>query len=73
MKLPSTMTEVPDHLFDGCSLLKAIEIPQGVTRIGDGAFWDCKSVNSLQIPEGVTALQSTSAFPFYIHVENVHG
>lgn len=51
---PTTFTEIPDNMFNGCTRLTTlgstkgvITIPDGVTSIGSGAFSGCSSITSV--------------------------
>lgn len=46
--------KIADSGFEGCSLLKSVEIPRTVTIIGDNAFAGCSSLKSIEIPNSVT-------------------
>lgn len=46
---PSSLTEFPDGMFYGSSLV-SIEIPEGVTRIGNQTFWACDSLTEVVFP-----------------------
>lgn len=49
----SSVTEIPDNLFENCKNLVSVKLPESVTRIGHSAFSDCISLKSIVIPEGV--------------------
>ena len=46
-RLPSTVTTVGDHAFDGCFRLKDITLPAGVSVLGDNAFANCRRLKSV--------------------------
>ena len=48
--LPSTLREIGESAFEGCSFLKKIVIPEGVKKIGDLAFADMKDLLRLELP-----------------------
>ena len=54
--IPSTVTEIKDYAFYGCTSLTSVEIPSSVTWIGDCAFSDCTSLTSVTIPSSVTTI-----------------
>ena len=54
--IPSSVTSIGDHAFDGCESLKNITIPNSVTSIGDFAFYWCSNLTSLTIPSSVTSI-----------------
>ena len=58
VKLPSTLTEIPEGLFLDCTSLTNVEIPNSVTKINDDAFAYCTSLTSIEIPDSVTSIGS---------------
>ena len=44
IKLPETLTAIPDCAFKGCEKLKAIDIPVSVKTVGWLAFNDCEQL-----------------------------
>ena len=59
--IPSSVTSIGDHAFDGCDSLSEIVIPSSVTSIGKGAFSGCHSLSEIVIPPSVTSI-GDSAF-----------
>ena len=51
--IPTSVTEIRNSAFSGCSSLQSIDIPDSVTEIGDSAFSDCSSLQSIDIPDSV--------------------
>ena len=51
--LPSTMTEINDNAFNGCSNLEKVIIPEGVTSVGNFAFYNCPNLDSVDLPNGI--------------------
>ena len=56
VELASTMTEISDMMFMGCSKLTTITLPLSITKIGDKAFMGCESLTTIVIPETVTEI-----------------
>lgn len=57
IKLPTSLVNIGESAFYGCSGLTSIVIPQGVNNIGDFAFSSCTALEGdLIIPEGVTKI-----------------
>ena len=54
VEIGSSITNISDNTFDGCSGLTSITIPDSVTSIGYGAFINCSSLTSINIPNSVT-------------------
>ena len=46
-KIPSSVTNIGNYAFGGCSGLTSIEIPSSVTSIGEGAFMDCSGLKDV--------------------------
>ena len=53
VKMPSTVTSLPNSCFDGCSALTSVNF-LGIKTIGSFAFSDCSSLTGITIPEGAT-------------------
>lgn len=51
--LPSGLTKISAHLFQGCLNLKTISIPSSVTEIDNYAFCYCDSLKTIQLPNGL--------------------
>ena len=57
IKLPTSLVNIGESAFYGCSGLTSIVIPQGVNNIGDYAFSRCTALEGdIIIPEGVTKI-----------------
>ena len=50
IKLPSTVTEVGQGAFKGCTNLREVELNEGLEKIGYGAFYRCTSLPSIKLP-----------------------
>lgn len=60
VKLPSTLTSIPNGTFYTCGALKSITIPAAVTTIGDSAFaWSGLS-GTLTLSAKVTSINETA-------------
>ena len=53
VKMPKTVTLLPNRCFDGCKSLTSVSFP-GIKTIGSFAFSDCSSLTGITIPEGAT-------------------
>ncbi|MBE6550299.1 MAG: leucine-rich repeat domain-containing protein [Ruminococcaceae bacterium] len=51
--IPSGVTEIAMHTFNGCTKIKKIIIPEGVKVIGYGAFKGCTGLEEIEIPASV--------------------
>lgn len=49
VKMPSTVTSLPNHCFDGCTALTTVDFP-GVTEIKSYTFQNCKSLTTYSFP-----------------------
>ncbi len=54
--VPSYVTSIGNHAFDGCEYLTLIDIHKGVTSIGESAFARCTSLAHIDLPEGITSI-----------------
>ncbi len=62
-KVDNGITGFDNALFQGCKLLKTIDIPESVQIMGGYTFSGCESLISVEIPEGVS----------YIGTRNFYG
>ena len=61
IQLPSTLTAVGDHAFEGCFRVKSIDLPASVESIGNRAFADCPKLKSVTF-NGSAPTTGSSAF-----------
>jgi hypothetical protein len=54
--IPSSVTDIGERAFSGCTRLTSVAIPGSVTSIGDHAFADCRGLTSIAIPSSVTSI-----------------
>lgn len=54
--IPSSLQQIGEYAFSGCSSLLSINIPEGVTYIGNGGFASCAKLSSITIPSSLTAM-----------------
>ena len=50
----SSLTEISDYAFNGCSALKTIVLPNGLKKFGYRVFKKCTSLTEITIPNTVT-------------------
>lgn len=51
--LPSSITEIGAHAFNGCSSLVSVSIPNTVTGIQKFVFNECTSLQGITLPDGL--------------------
>ena len=51
--LPSSVIEIDEGAFIGCTRLQIIDLPNGLSKIGDYAFVKCDNLRSITLPESV--------------------
>ena len=54
--LPSTVTEIGDDTFRGCSNLREVIFNDGLQKIGDYAFCNCTSLESVTLPSTIVEI-----------------
>lgn len=55
--IPSTLTTLGTHAFEGCKNLKTIYLPNGsLKKISESSFKDCSSLTSIDIPVNVVSI-----------------
>ena len=52
--LPSTVTELPEGVFYGCTGLKSVTFGNRLRQIGPFAFYGCSALEQLELPSGLT-------------------
>lgn len=55
VNLPDVITELPDRIFEGCTLLEKVKFPT-VTAVGDSAFYECESLESITFESGLLSI-----------------
>ena len=70
MAIPSSVTSISDHAFDGCSCLESVKIPSNVTKIGEGAFSGCY-IESIEIGTDTDAFMGSKSLKNVTILEGV--
>lgn len=52
----TSVKNIGNYAFSGCTGLKVITLPESVTSIGDYAFQGCNALRSINIPQNVTSI-----------------
>lgn len=60
--LPSTIKQIGNGAFGGCSALTSIDIPEGVTILPDWCFGGCSSMESITLPSTIKKIEK---YAFY--------
>lgn len=45
--LPSSVKQISEFAFEGCTSLKSIVFPGSQVKIGEGAFWNCSNIEEI--------------------------
>lgn len=56
VKLPESMTELGENIFDDCKALRGVKVPEGVSHIDGLAFSGCNILEKLNFPETLTSV-----------------
>ena len=56
VRIPDTISAIPEQAFAGCTALKSVEIPSSVTSIGAEAFRGCTRLRTIELPDSVTEI-----------------
>ena len=56
VRIPDTISTIPECAFSGCKSLREVEIPSSVTTIGAEAFYGCEALRSIELPDAVTEI-----------------
>lgn len=54
---PTTLTELPDKLFQYCESLETINLPTSVTKLGYNVFEGCNSLKEFTFPDSVKSMK----------------
>ena len=52
----TSLTELPDDAFNGCSALTTLRLPKSLKKVGARAFKDCVQLRQLNLPTSVNAM-----------------
>lgn len=74
LSIPSTVTEIGDYTFSGCTRLESVTIPGSVKSIGAYAFKGCNGVNRVSFGEGLERIgRSAFSCSGTTSIEALHG
>ena len=74
LSIPSTVTEIGDYAFSGCTRLESVTIPGSVKSIGAYAFKGCNGVNRVSFGEGLEKIgRSAFSCSGTTSIEALHG
>lgn len=59
VKIPSSVTNIQESAFSGCTGLSAVEIASNVTNIGNSAFSGCSNLREIAMPSRLTKINSS--------------
>ena len=62
VKLPSTVTEIPDYAFANCASLTTVDFSEGLLSIGEYAFVNCSTLTTITFPDSLTELGEYSFY-----------
>ena len=54
--IPTTVTCIGEHAFEGCNGLISMIIPENITSMGQAAFNCCEGLTSISIPNNITSI-----------------
>ena len=57
VELPSSLLEIQDYAFAGCTSIKSLKFANGIECIARGAFQGCKKIERLEFPSSLTEIQ----------------
>lgn len=62
MVIPTTVTEMKDYIFNGCSNLTTVSLPNTITSMGGSNFGKCTSLTTVNIPTSLNAIPSSTFY-----------
>ena len=65
VKLPESMTELGENIFDDCKALRGVKVPEGVSHIDGLAFSGCNILEKLNFPEKLTSVGDNAFWSCY--------
>lgn len=60
--IPTTVTEMKDYIFNGCSKLTTVSLPNTITSMGGSNFSQCTSLTTVNIPTSLNAIPSSTFY-----------
>ena len=60
--IPTTVTEMKDYIFNGCSNLTTVSLPNTITSMGGSNFSQCTSLTTVNIPTSLNAIPSSTFY-----------
>ncbi|MBQ8782990.1 MAG: leucine-rich repeat protein [Clostridia bacterium] len=70
ISLPSSVTSIKEHAFDGCDKLNKLNFPEGITEIGDYACYECPALAEINLPSTLKTI-GAHAFDYCLSVKKV--
>ncbi len=67
ISLPSTVTNIRERAFQGCTKIAGLNIPEGVTVLNSSVIMGCSALKSMTIPESLTYIN----IPFDVNLTSV--
>ena len=58
--IPSTVTELGNNVFYGCTSITTIQLPNTITKIGSGAFNGCSLLSLINIPNKLEIIEDNT-------------
>jgi len=55
-----SITKIPDHSFQGCTVLTNLKLPQSLRTIGNEMFADCSNLVSITLPDSLVSLSGNA-------------
>lgn len=56
IKIPGSIEDINERLFDGCYELKGVKLNNGIKRIKDYAFWGCDALERIEFPNTLSEI-----------------
>ncbi len=60
LTIPSSVTQIKQHAFNGCTSIKRVTTHNQVTTVGSSAFKNCSSIHTVVIGAAVTSIQGNA-------------
>lgn len=70
IKIPDSVTEIEDSVFNDCIFLNNVEIGNSLLSIGESAFSSCFNLSSIKLPDSLISL-GERAFAYCSSLENL--
>lgn len=60
--VPGSVTDINAFTFQGCKLLRKVELNEGVIKLTKNSFWSCLKLSMISLPSSLKSLDDSTPF-----------